>query len=401
MITLALVSFALLAQTDGGPWPLPVPQPAPVKAGRPNDATVAWLVVTRAADIKPGELVLVTGGQQDRALLEALALYVQKAGAHPVLQVESESLERNSLLEVPAAADSSIAAGAAKLWGALDTVLTVPHVERLDYLSTVPAERRSSRTAALLKLEELANRRAVKRVELGNGIYPTEENARRLGISRPALTTAFYSAVAVDPAALATEGAKVARVLQTGKAVRLTHPNGTDLKLALAGRAPTVSDGALSPDEVKQGGAKTLSWLPAGEVYVAPAPGTAEGTVVVNRAYYLGNEISGLRLTFKAGRLTSMSAQKGLGPLEAAFAAEKDPRKGDFAFLDIGLNPMLEAEKILTFTSRGMVTVGFGNNLWAGGENNVPFEVGGCYLPGATLTVDGKPLVKDGKVLSN
>jgi aminopeptidase len=395
-----LLVIALLSQADAGAWPLPVPQPAPVMAGRPNDATIAWQVVTRAADVKPGELVLITGGQQDRRLLEEIAVYVQKAGGYPVLEIDSQSLERASLVEVPAAADSSIATGARKLFSALDTIITIPHALTSDYLAGVPAERRASHATVLLKTEELANRRGIKRVELGNGMYPTEDNARRFKLDRAQLSTTFFSALAVDPAELVKSGAKVAAALQAGKQARLTHKNGTDLRFTLAGKQPTVSEGALSEDDVRAGGARTLSWLPAGEVYVTPAPGSAEGNVFIDRAFYAGSEIVGLRLAFKGGRLLAMSASQGLELLEAAYAAEGDPRKGDFGFVDIGLNPKLDAQKILTFTSSGMVTIGFGNNLWAGGDNNVPFEVGGCYLPGATLTVDGKPLVKDGKLVA-
>jgi hypothetical protein len=85
-----------------------------------------------------------------------------------------------------------------------------------------------------------------------------------------------------------------------------------------------------------------------------------------------------------------MTATKGLEALKAAYDLAKDPRKGDFAFIDLGLNPKLDSARVLTFNAGGMVTVGFGNNLWAGGDNNVPFDVGGCYLPGAAVTVDGQ-----------
>ena len=394
-----LLVFALLSQADAGAWPLPVPQPAPVLMGAPSNETIAWQVVTRAADVRPGELVLITGGHQDRALLEQLSVYVQKAGAYPVLEIDSESLERMSLTEVPASADATIATGARKLWSALDTIITIPHALRSDYLKDVTAERRASHATVLLKTEELANHRGIKRVELGNGMYPTDDNARRFGMDRAQLSSVFFTALAVDPAELLKTGTRIATPLQTGKQVRLTHKNGTDLRFVLAGKQPTVSDGALSADDVKAGGARTLSWLPAGEVYVTPAPGSAEGNVFIDRAFYAGSEITGLRLAFKQGRLLAMSASKGLEVLEAAYAAEGDPRKGDFAFVDIGLNAKLDAQKVLTFTSGGMVTVGFGNNLWAGGDNNVPFDVGGCYLPGATLTIDGKAVVKDGRLV--
>jgi hypothetical protein len=42
-----------------------------------------------------------------------------------------------------------------------------------------------------------------------------------------------------------------------------------------------------------------------------------------------------------------------------------------------------------------MVTVGVGNNTWAGGDNKVSNEIVN-YLPGSTVTLDGKTVVDNG-----
>jgi len=42
-----------------------------------------------------------------------------------------------------------------------------------------------------------------------------------------------------------------------------------------------------------------------------------------------------------------------------------------------------------------MVTVGTGNNAWAGGDNKVPYGMTN-YLPGSTVTLDGKTVVENG-----
>jgi hypothetical protein len=43
----------------------------------------------------------------------------------------------------------------------------------------------------------------------------------------------------------------------------------------------------------------------------------------------------------------------------------------------------------------GMVTVGIGNNVWAGGDNNNAFGFP-FFLPGSTVKVDGNVLVENG-----
>ena len=45
----------------------------------------------------------------------------------------------------------------------------------------------------------------------------------------------------------------------------------------------------------------------------------------------------------------------------------------------------------------GMVTIGTGNNVWAGGENNSTYFLA-CFLPGCNLEVDGKLIVENGKL---
>ena len=44
-----------------------------------------------------------------------------------------------------------------------------------------------------------------------------------------------------------------------------------------------------------------------------------------------------------------------------------------------------------------MVTVGVGNNAWAGGANNVNFSIYPS-LPGSTVEVDGSVVVDGGKL---
>jgi hypothetical protein len=45
----------------------------------------------------------------------------------------------------------------------------------------------------------------------------------------------------------------------------------------------------------------------------------------------------------------------------------------------------------------GTVTVGVGNNVWAGGDNKTAY---GYFvsLPGTTVTLDGKPVVEAGQL---
>ncbi len=138
-------------------------------------------------------------------------------------------------------------------------------------------------------------------------------------------------------------------------------------------------------------------WLPAGEVMVTPVPGTAQGTVVADRYFFQGNTVESLRLDFKVGRLVSMTARSGLEPMKALYDAAGRGRNL-LGVIDVGINPnisLIPGSRMVGWMPAGMVTVAVGNNTWAGGTNSVGFGLS-PFLPGSTLSVDGRVIVEGG-----
>jgi leucyl aminopeptidase (aminopeptidase T) len=258
-----------------------------------------------------------------------------------------------------------------------------------------------ARGKAYEPVNELIAERNVKGVSLGNGLYPSEANAKQYGLTEKELSDLFWKGVNVDYAKLEASGKSIQAKFAGGKEVQLTNPNGTDLKMRIEKRPMLVSDGVLSTDDLKKGFAASQVYLPAGEAFLAPVAGTAEGKVIVDRQFYQGKEITGLTLIFKAGKLTSMTAKSGLEPLKKLYDAA-GAGKEEFAFIDLGINPNVTVKpgsKLVAWMPSGMVTIGIGNNVWAGGENKIPYSLS-CFIPGSTLKVDGKVLVENG-VLKN
>jgi len=167
--------------------------------------------------------------------------------------------------------------------------------------------------------------------------------------------------------------------------------------MKIEARPVLFSDGVITPEELKKGGQNTIVWLPAGEVYLAPVPGTAEGTLVIDRQVYQGAEITGLSLTFKAGKLTAMTAKSGFDGLKADY--ETAPAGKDvFGFVDLGINPNVKVppgSKLLSYLPAGMIMVALGGNQWAMGDNNIVWALQ-MFLPDATVKLDGKVLVEKG-----
>ena len=371
---------------------------AAAPAGR-DYRSVADKVVAQSAGVGEGDLVLIFGSDEDLPLLEDVAIEVRKRGANALVSVGTDRLTRRMYDEVPAKYDSQTPEMMLKLASIVDVIINTEAGEG-STLAGVAPERIAARGQAFAPVGELMQKRGVRTVALGNGLYPSAERAEQFGISRDALADMMYGGVDADYQALQSSGQQVRKLLAAGRELHITNPNGTDFKVGIAGRPITVNDGVISAEDRKKGGAATSVWLPAGEVYLTPVPGTGDGTVVVDRLFFQGKPIDELRLEFKGGKLTSMTAKAGLEPLKAAYNAA-GPGKDVVGVIDIGINPGIKSpdrSPVHVWGKAGTVTVSVGNNTWAGGDNQVSFGLA-AYSPGSTLTVDGKPLVQDGKLL--
>jgi leucyl aminopeptidase (aminopeptidase T) len=275
--------------------------------------------------------------------------------------------------------------------------LSVDVGESENIMAGVPAARIAARAAANQPLAEAFLKRGVRSVNLGNGLYPTASLAGRLGKTQGEMTSTFWKAAMASPDTIRAKGEAIRSALAAAKQVSLSSANGTNITFGVMADKGFVSDGAITADKVKQGSAATQTWLPAGELLVPVALGTAEGKVVVDKLTFQGTTIEGLTLAFSKGALTSMTAKSGLDALKALYDASTGGKE-QFSYIDVGLNP--EA-KLPTNTGRivwmapGGMTIGMGDNTGWGGTNVSSFGLAGS-VDAATLSADGKTLIENG-----
>ena len=375
------------------------PQMEPAKKMAATDLeALSNRLVTQVAGVKEGEIVFVSGSCRDLELLENLATDVRKVGGFSLLTVGSDRLFKKYYEEVPEKYDTQAPDLDLKLATLPAVAIGVETNEADDIASGISQTRLAAVAKAGEPVADIFLKRNVRSVNVGNGLYPTAYRAKRFGMSQDDLSKTFWEAVNADYTAVQTTGESVKTALSAGKEVHITNPNGTDLKVKIEGRQFFVSDGIISADDVKKGGPAVSVYLPAGEVYCAPVPGTAEGTVVMSQTYMNGKEVTDLKLTFVGGKVTQMT---GSGPGFDDLKKEYDARgegKELFGFVDFGINPNLKiwpASKLGNWVQSGMVTVGTGNNTWAGGDNKVSYGLT-LFLPGSTVTLDGKTIVDNG-----
>ncbi|MFQ5736024.1 MAG: aminopeptidase [Thermodesulfobacteriota bacterium] len=159
----------------------------------------------------------------------------------------------------------------------------------------------------------------------------------------------------------------------------VTSGNGTSITFSMRGRDVLPDTGILTAPG-------SFGNLPAGEAFLAPVEGTAEGMLLLEWAP-TGKLRETVELKVTKGRVTEM-----LGRGEFAADLEKkimdNPLFGNIAELGIGTNDkasrpdnILETEKIL-----GTVHIALGDNSSFGGHVSVPFHQDFIFF-GPTLEV--------------
>jgi leucyl aminopeptidase (aminopeptidase T) len=371
--------------------------PAPVLDAA-TSKRVAESVVSQTARVRPGELVVLSGGERDLRFLEDLAVAVRKAGARSIIDYQSNRLARRLYDEVPAALDTL--APQLKTLPITDVFIGTDYLDPSTFDGVDPT-RLAARQKADAPFREALKSWKGRSVGLGNGLYPTPGNARQAGMTLGQLTALYRAGLGVDYAALERTAEAIRAELEHGSEVHLTAANGTDLTAKIAGQKPYTSDGVIS--DADRGGnlAQRVAYLPAGEVYIVTAPGSARGTLVMDRTWYRNQPITKLRVDVEAGKVRNLSADAGAAGLQSDYE-KAGAGKDQVGVLDIGINPAIHppaGSHTQPWSQAGMVTIAIGNNQWAGGDNAGEFSFP-IQLTGATLVIDGTTLVDHGKLVT-
>lgn len=369
------------------------------KKAAPTDLQqLAQRVINQSAAVKEGEIVIIGGSARDMELLENLVTEVEKVGATPLLTINSERVTKRSYKDVPEKYDSKAPKLDLALAKFVNVTIFVDSTETEDLIADVPPARRAARAKAGEPAVEEFRKNKVRSVAIGNDLYPTEWRAKRFEMPLDGFAKLFWDGVNIEYTGLEAAGEK-ARTALTGKELEITHPNGTSLKVNIESKPAYISDGIISADDIQKGNFDVF--LPAGEAAVIPAANSGTGKFVVEKDYFQGKEIRNLTMNFENGKMTSMT---GEGDGFTLLKADYDTRgegKDLLSYVDIGINPnyvLAPTSKIGNWVSAGMVSVGTGNNTWAGGSNTVSFGTGG-HLAGCTVKIDGKTIVENGKLM--
>jgi leucyl aminopeptidase (aminopeptidase T) len=179
---------------------------------------------------------------------------------------------------------------------------------------------------------------------------------------------------------------RLERRVRNAKTVRLTSEMGTDVTFNVTRRDWITKDTGVCHRRSE------TTTLPAGEIFVAPVEGSADGRLVID-AWFHERTPEPVTVVVKEGYASKVTSAAG-----AVHEMNRGGRDGRaFGIVGLGINPnarvtgtLLEDEKTL-----GAVHVGFGDNAAYGGTVRCGVRVDALFTKG-TVEIDGKAIFERG-----
>jgi leucyl aminopeptidase (aminopeptidase T) len=356
-------------------------------------------LLRRSLRLKHGENLIIETWSATLPWAESMVLEARILGARPLLWLEDESTYWRAVGATPASGLGQVGS---------HELAALKEAHAYIFLSgPLDTAREDSRPLRLVHREQAADHEFFRliqkyrvrtvRWDLGR---TSEARARSYGVPLATWRKELIEATTYDSRALLRDGHRVAVALQRGREVEVTHPNGTHLRLRLAGRKPVVDDGVLDEADVRAGNVWTV--VPSGVTTVTIDENYAEGTFVGNTptVMFVQDRETPLRpatWTFANGRI----AHYDVDPTDEGFLRTypKLPEGKDRpGILSIGLNPRISSIPVLLDQERGVVNLSIGRNSFFGGKTRTPRFTAHQAVRGSTLTVDGRTLVKEGRL---
>ena len=187
--------------------------------------------------------------------------------------------------------------------------------------------------------------------------------------------------------------------------IHVTTPLGTDITFSIGDRPVTKQDGDASKGRTTY--ARNLIdreiELPAGAIRVAPIEESVNGVIAFPDSEWNGKDVTGLKVTFKAGKIVDVKASSGLDAVKAELAAAGTAGEW-FREFALGFNPLLTIPEIgprwipYYGYGAGVVRLSLGDNTELGGKVKGGY-VRWNFFTDATVSLGDKKIVVDGRML--
>ena len=363
-----------------------------------NLKSVAKKVVEYNLDVQPGEVVEIAGTPAELDLMHELVVAVAKAGGQAHIRLDIPEANKEALMAMSLDDLRRERSYGINNMKNVDCFINVNSLDDPDLFADVPEERWAAIRKANTAQQDAYRTADFRSVDIGQvGGIPSKDYAKSKNADLDEMRDVFWSALSVDYDKMCEKGNKIVKLMKAKAAVRLTSNDGTDLTFNISNKSPRLNCGKTA--DLKDVPGPASVWLPAGEVYTALDPKSAKGTLVVPKVDFRGKTVTNLKMTFQSGKMTSCTADKNGSLIEKSIKMSDDATK-IFSLLDIGINDKsrrIAGSDHVSWEMAGMVTVGIGDNAWAGGDvkadNSFFF-----HLPKATVRIGKTTLVTNGQL---
>ena len=188
--------------------------------------------------------------------------------------------------------------------------------------------------------------------------------------------------------------------------ITVTTPEGTNINFRIGDRPVTKQDGdASSLREQQRNLIDREIELPAGAIRVAPIEESVEGSIAFPDAVWNNENVQGLVLTFKSGKVVAIKASQGEEAVKAELNAAGEAGHS-FREFAMGFNPLLaipsEGKAWIPYYGygAGIVRLSLGDNSELGGNVKGGY-VRWNFFTNATVLVGNEVWIKDGKLIKN
>ncbi len=360
-----------------------------------TEERIAHRVVNESLGIGPGDVVVISTHDHTIPLANAMALECYRQDADPLVVLDTDEVFYGHLGIL---SEESLRTTSKHCLGLADYAkyyIWLGGPKDPGPMKEVP----SAKFSALFEGEKAHWDKSLEVGSLSAGLslgQVTPQRAEVYGFDYAAWRRMTEDAMEVSPRELSEFGQKLEPVLSGSGAVRVTAPNGTDLRFQMAGRTPHIYDGILDEKDIKRG--TTNVGLPSGAISAAVVEDSAEGTVVFDvPAPQVGVLIKEMKWVFQGGKLVELTAKENADAIQGLYEGAKGD-KDRLGSLTIGLNPRARTGYLENYIPAGTVTLSIGDNRELGGENDSDWGFPGA-LSQATLEIDGKVIVEKGRLV--
>lgn len=354
-----------------------------------KDKELAKILVDHSVKIKPKEKVLISVSEEGMSLGKAVFIEVLKRGAYPLFDISPSGMDYGFYT-------------AANDWqlNYIPAEIVKTKIKWADAYVRIFSEK-NSRELAQIDPAKIAIRAKLARplmdpmIDSGRWVltyYPTASMAQEAGVAYDWLREFYFDACLVDYKKMEHELRGLEKLMDRGHEIHL-RGKMTDLHVNIDGRLAEACYGQCN--------------VPDGECFLAPVTDGVNGEVYFDLptlAY--GTEVSGIHLDFKDGKVIKVAAERGEAALLKMLKTDPGARYlGEFA---IGANYNIKQAMLNTLFDEkigGTIHMALGRaykSKRGGGENESAIHwdiVKDMRLPGSVLTIDGKIVLKEGRLL--